>query len=48
MVVDDILDRDLMELADETARVAASVDDRTIRIRLQEIATELHEWPRSD
>jgi hypothetical protein len=47
-VADDAPDHDLVELANETARVAASVDDRTIRIRLQEIAAELQQLPHSD
>jgi hypothetical protein len=46
MLDTDDRDRSLLELAQETDRLAASITDRVICSRLHEIALELQEWGR--
>jgi hypothetical protein len=46
MIAADDRDRSLLELAQETARLAASIADPVICTRLHEIAHELQEWAR--
>ena len=43
MPTGDIVDLDLIELAEETGRVAADIDAPAIRARLYQIANELRE-----
>ena len=47
-VADDVPTVICSNLADVTARVAETVDEPTIRSRLQEIAAELRQWLGSD
>jgi hypothetical protein len=46
MLADDVADRDLLDLADETGRMAESVGEPAIRTRLQEMAAELQRMAR--
>jgi hypothetical protein len=46
MLAIDDRDRSLLDLARETARLAASIADPDICTRLHEIAHELQEWAR--